>query len=305
MPLVSVILATNRIGPFFPEALASVEAQSYSNVELIVVDDGAPESAEVDLAVSSITNARVIHQAAAGVSVARNVGIAAAQGEYVAFLDDDDRWDPRRLELQVGHFLATPHAVACYCGMRTINHEGEVLAHADQVPVADRLDIARRSTGIILPNTMVRRAALVAAGGFHAGIRLAEDLDLMLRLAERGDFLFEPQALVDYRNHGSNTTRRHRDLVESIERVLRLHRGNAHERGDIDLVEALDESLRKNRRFAWWSAGRAAKAELQHRRPFKAAGEFRWALMAAPTGLVDGGLRSLQRIRRRSSKQLP
>lgn len=297
--LVSVIVATNRVGPYFAEALASARDQTYSNLEIIVVDDGAPDSAAVDRTVGSVPKARVIHQAAAGVSVARNVGIAEASGEFVAFLDDDDRWDPRRLEWQIAGLMNAPDAVTSYCAMRTVDEDGEQLAEADQVPITDRLDVARRTTGIILPNTIVRRDALVAAGGFHADIRLAEDLDLMLRLAERGAFVFEPRTLVDYRSHGSNTTARHRPLVASIERVLRLHQGNARERGDRDLVAALQVSRRKNQRFAWWSAGRAAKLALRQRKPVLAADELWWALRTSPTGLLDGVVRRLNLIRRR------
>lgn len=295
MPLVSIVIATNRVGPFFADALASAAAQTYSATEIIVVNDGAPDSAEVEQAVSSLDNARVIHQVPAGVSVARNVGIAQACGEYLAFLDDDDRWHPQRLEIQIAQLITTPDAVVSYCGMRTIDEHGAVLAEADQEGVASKLDIARRSTGIILPNTIMRRAALTAVGGFHSGIRLAEDLDLILRLAERGQFVFSPKTLVEYRTHSGNTTRQHRALVLGIERVLRLHRDIASERGDDDLVAALEESLRKNRRFAWWGAGRAAKKALSQYRPLAAAEEFRWALATAPSGLIDGGFRRLTR----------
>src|SRR5690606_6720876 len=101
-----------------------------------------------------------------------------------------------------------PAAVASYCGMRTIDAEGEVLIDADQVAVTGYVDIAARRTGIILPNLLLRTEAFRAAGGFDPGIRLAEDLDLLLVIARSGSVIFEPRALVDYRTHGANTTGR-------------------------------------------------------------------------------------------------
>ncbi|GAB2973800.1 hypothetical protein GCM10027212_10880 [Actinotalea caeni] len=292
--LVSVVVATNRARPFLAEALASVRAQTYAAVELVVVDDGSPEPADVAAAVASFPGAVLVRQPPSGVGVARNVGAARATGELLAFLDDDDRWHPERLAAQVAMLQASADAVACYCGMRTIDTDGAVLVEADQVAIADRTDVARRVTGIILPNLLVRTAAFHAVGGFHAGIRLAEDLDLVLRLAERGRFVFEPRALVDYRAHGQNTTARHRELTRSIDQVLRLHAWSARERGDHALEAALRESLRKNDRFAWWSAGRAARAAARERRPAAALGEIGWALRTAPGGLLDGVARRLR-----------
>lgn len=288
-PLVSVVVATNRRGPYLAEALASIAAQTHGAVELIVVDDGSPDPDAVAAAAGVVPGARVVRQEPSGVSIARNRGASLASGDYLAFLDDDDRWHPERLARQVAALEAAPDAVASYCGIQTISADGSrVLAAADQVAVRDRLDIAARRTGILLGNLVVRRGEFAVVGGFHTGIRLAEDLDLILGLAERGPFVFEPGALVDYRAYGENSTRRHRELTRSIDHVVRLHLWSARERGDDELVAALRESLRKNARFAWWGAARTARAQLRARRPGAAAGEVLWALRTAPGGLIDG-----------------
>jgi glycosyltransferase involved in cell wall biosynthesis len=294
-PLVSVVIATNRAGPYLSEALASVSVQTYPSVEVIVVDDGSPEPDLVAAAAAEVPGSVLIRQKASGVSVARNIGTAHARGELLAFLDDDDRWHPDRLAAQTATLLGEPDAVVSYCGMRTIDDRGAVLVEADQVAITDRTDVARRTTGIILPNLLMRRDAFHAVGGFHSGIRFAEDLDLVLRLAERGPVAFEPRALVDYRAHAHNTTSRHRALTRGIDHVLRLHEWSARERGDRELVAALRDSLRKNERFAWWSAGRAARAALRDRRPARALGELGWALATAPRGLLDGAARRVRR----------
>lgn len=294
-PLVSVVVATNRAGPFLAEALASVAAQTHTAVELVVVDDGSPDPEAVASAVASVPGAVLVRQPPSGVGVARNVGAARASGDLLAFLDDDDRWHPERLARHVAVHAERPDAVASYCGMRTVDASGErELAPADQVAISSRLDVARRRTGILLGNLVVRRADLEAAGGFHTAIRLAEDLDLVLRLAQRGPFAFVPGTFVDYRASGQNTTARHRELTRSIDQVLRLHAWSARERGDHALEAALRESLRKNDRFAWWSAGRAARAAARERRPAAALGEIGWALRTAPGGLLDGVARRLR-----------
>ncbi|MTH66911.1 glycosyltransferase [Agromyces bracchium] len=289
--LVSVVMATNRVSEYLAEALHSVVTQRHQPVEMIIVVNGLPDAEPVMKAVRMIVpEALVLSVPESNVSTARNLGIAHAKGEYVAFLDDDDRWDRDRLALQTAALEAAPHAVAAYCGMRVIDEAGSVLLEADQTQV-DRTGIARRTTGIIAPNLLVRRASLDRVGGFHPAFRLAQDLDLVLRLGQLGEFAFVPRGLVDYRAHPGSVTRRHRELVRAIERVLLLHRAAATERGDGELVEALSESLRKNRRFAWWRALRSAKAEVRRGKPGAAAREIAWALRVAPTGLVDGALR--------------
>lgn len=298
-PLVTVVIATNRGGAFLREAVDSVRAQTYAAVELIVVDDGSPEPFEIADAAARVPGARVVRQAAAGPSVARNLGARLASGSYLAFLDDDDRWHPQRIAAAVGRLEADATAVLAYCAMRTVDAEGRVLVEADQRAVTDRLEVARRATGILLPNVLVRAEAFALVGGFHSRIRFAEDLDLVLRLAESGPFAFEPAVLVDYRAHAANSTRRHRALARGIDAVLRLHRWAADERGDAALVAALDESIRKNDRFAWWSAGRAARAAMTDRRPGIATAELWWATRAAPRGLIDGVARRLTRPRGR------
>ncbi|GAA1919434.1 hypothetical protein GCM10009775_10000 [Microbacterium aoyamense] len=288
-PLVSVVVATNRVGPYLREALESVAAQTWPRIEVVVVDDGSPEPDAVESAARVVAGARVLHIPASGVAVARNIGVAATTGEYLVFLDDDDRWRPERIERHLAAMADAPDVVVTYCGMQTIDSAGEkVLVPADQVQVASRLDVARRRTGIILPNVVMRRDAFFTVGGFHSRLRLAQDFDLILRLAEYGDFLFVPETLVDYRASTQNVTRRYRELTAFIRQILTVHELSASARGDAELSAALQESLRKNDRFAWWSAGRAAKASLGERKPAAAFGAMWWALRTAPSGLFDG-----------------
>ncbi|MGC5166851.1 glycosyltransferase family 2 protein [Luteimicrobium sp. DT211] len=282
-PRVAVVVATNRGGPFLEEALRSVVAQTLTDWELVVVDDGATDAGAVRRAVEAVGDARVrlLRIPASGVSRARNHGVAQTSGAILAFLDDDDRWDARRLELGIAPF-GDDAVVATYCGLRTIDADGVVLVQADQVPVASGLDVARGRGGILLPNLLLRRSALNEVGEFSPRLRMAEDLDLVLRLVAVGDFVLVPTSLVDYRHHADNTTSRYRALAVSIREIVRQQRDAAKQAGDRELVVALRERDRANDRFAAWSAARSAREALGARKLGSALGDVGWAATFAP-----------------------
>jgi glycosyltransferase involved in cell wall biosynthesis len=300
-PLVSVVVATNRVSPYLAEALDSVAAQTYPAIEVIVVDDGSPDASAVADATAHLPGARLVRQPAQGVSAARNTGAGIATGAFLVFLDDDDRWHPNRIEQQVRGLSESPAAPLGYCGMQSIDERGRVIAAADQVAVTGEHDVARRATGIILPNSMIRRDAFHAVGGFDPDLRQAEDLDLVLRLARRGPFVFSPDTLVDYRAHAHNTTRRHRELCRSIRLVLTDHQRDAARRGDRALVAAYRESLRANGRYAWWSAMRASRRNGGPNR----LRELLWAFSFAPLAPLDAALRRLRAVRDGRAAQHP
>ncbi|MFF2833123.1 glycosyltransferase family 2 protein [Cellulosimicrobium cellulans] len=303
LPSVSVVVATNRGGPFLAEALASVLAQSYPAAELVVVDDGSPEPADllriVEDAARGVASPRprVVRRAPAGVSAARNAGVAQTSGELVAFLDDDDRWHPDRLRRHAEVMAARPDVVVSYCGMRTIDADGAELVAADQRAADDQRAVIR-GPGVMLPNLVIRRETFDAVGGFDPGYRQGEDMDLVLRAAARGPFAFVDDALVDYRHHSTNTTRSHRDLATSLRTILRRHRDDALAAGRRDLVDAYDDRLAANERFAWWSAGRAARSALRTRRPTVAFREVAWAVRFAPGAPVRRAWAGVRRTSR-------
>ncbi|MDF9877543.1 glycosyltransferase family 2 protein [Cellulosimicrobium cellulans] len=302
-PRVSVVLATNRGGPFLAEALASALGQSLPAVELVVVDDGSPDPATLRGIVEAVPvpdgapRPRLVRRAPSGVSASRNAGVRETTGELVAFLDDDDRWHPDRLRRHVEVMVEQPGAVVSYCAMRTVDADGAELVAADQRAACDRRDVIR-GPGVMLPNLVVRRETFDAVGGFDPAYRQGEDLDLVLKAAALGPFAFVDDVLVDYRHHASNTTRSYRDLATSIRTILRRHREDAVAAGRRDLADAYDDRLRANDRFAWWSAGRSARAALARLRVPQALADAAWAARFAPAAPVRvlaerlrGGLR--------------
>lgn len=288
LPSVSVVVATNRGGPFLAEGIASVLGQSYPAAELVVVDDGSPDPAALRRIVEGVPRdvaaprPRVMRQAPAGVSAARNAGVAGTSGELVAFLDDDDRWHPERLRRHAEVMAARPDVVVSYCGMRTIDAAGAELVAADQRPADDQRSVIR-GPGVLLPNLVIRRDVFDTVGGFDPRYSQGEDLDLVLKAAALGPFALVDDVLVDYRHHASNTTRSYQDLATGLRVILRRHRAAARAAGRRDLVDAYDDRLRANDRFAWWSAGRAARAAAARRDVLEALGDAAWAVRFSPS----------------------
>jgi len=190
-PHVSVVVPTyNRAGLLRP-AIKSVLAQTFTDYELIVVDDGSTDDTEEILREFSDRRMRVVRSDVnQGAPQARNRGIEAARGEWVAFLDSDDEWLPQRLEVQmdllarqspgqaaVGYCLCQVHE--CLTGK--VSQPQETLAEGD---VFEHLLRDRR------PKTtsafIVRRDALLDVGGFDEDLGSGEDIDLLLRLSQRG-----------------------------------------------------------------------------------------------------------------------
>ena len=284
-PSVGVVVATNRHGPFLAQALASVAAQTYPGIDLVVVDDGSPDRQAVRRTAEE-AGARCLRLEPSGVSTARNAGADLVAGELLVFLDDDDRWHPERIARQADSLVARPDAVVSYCGMRTIDPIGRELAPADQRQVTDEHEVLRRRTGIVAPNVMVRRSAFDAVGRFDPVLRYGEDLDLVLRLALTGPFVFVPGALVDYRAHDSNVTRDYRRLALGVGAVLRAHLDTARATGRDDLVADLRESLDAHARWVAWSCLRAVRREAAEHRWGTAVGELAWTAVHAPTAPV-------------------
>lgn len=296
MPLVTVIVATNRTSPFLREALQSIAAQTYPHHETIVVDDGSPDAAALEAIVSEFDHARVERQRPSGVSTARNHGARLAHGELLAFLDDDDRWGPRYLAAQVATLREHPSAPAACCDVRSIGADGRPLPGTAGRARSD-LDVIRRTTSLVTGTIMVRQTAFRSLGGFDESLAHAEDLDLMIGLTGLGPIAFTEEALFEYRTHDDNTTRRHRDLVRGIDRVLRRHRDRLEADAPAELVAAYRDSLRSNARYAWWSSLRSARHNLRTRHPLQATGDVLWAAGVAPLAPADAIMRRLRRIR--------
>jgi glycosyltransferase involved in cell wall biosynthesis len=210
-PTVSVVIPTFNYARFLPETLDSAIEQTFTDIEIIVVDDGStdatPEVIQPYLADRRVRYHRGDHR---GTSAARNIGIRLARAPLVAFLDSDDIWLPEKLQRQVPLFERDPQVAVVYSRRLSIDEHGRPLPlgerplHRGQV-----LGALFRQNFICFSSGVVRRSALEAVGMCDEGIDLSIDFDLWLRLAARYRLDYVDEPLVKYRTgHPSLSTRR-------------------------------------------------------------------------------------------------
>lgn len=196
-PLVSVVVPSKDRADMLPETLNSVLAQTYPHWQLIVVDDGSID--DTDTVLQKYTHDdRVIllrHQSARGVAAARNTGLAAATGRYVAYLDSDNTWFPDFLELMVRYLLQSGRPAAY--GVTALVEEGGKGRHLYRAVPYDREHLRERNfiDCIVLIH---ERTLLERSGVFDETLRRNVDWDLFLRLAELTDFDLVPVRATQY-----------------------------------------------------------------------------------------------------------
>ncbi|MEM8821745.1 MAG: glycosyltransferase family A protein [Pseudomonadota bacterium] len=187
-PLISVIVPTFNDGPHLAEALASIARQGRGDMEVIVVDDGSDPPVEAEVA-RLLPSAKLIRQANAGPSAARNRGIEAARGQFVTFLDADDIWAEDAIARFVATFADAPGADAVHGYLRRFRTDAE--GREERSPIYCSFHVG---------TLMVRRDVLLATGLFDEALRRSEDVDLFLKLRDAGARrVVIPDLLLHYR----------------------------------------------------------------------------------------------------------
>jgi glycosyltransferase involved in cell wall biosynthesis len=192
-PTVSIVIAAYNAALTLPETLASVAAQTFTDFELIVIDDGSVDGTPAILQSHAAKWPWLswVSQSNAGVSAAREKGLALCRSELVAFLDADDLWLPEKLAKQIPLMLAQPGLVLSYTDMRDFfpDHDAP-LSLLQQKPPARGQVLQQLFTRnfIYTPTVIVRKSALRSAGGFDLQLKVNEDFDLWLRMAALGPF---------------------------------------------------------------------------------------------------------------------
>ncbi|MBR8838295.1 MAG: glycosyltransferase [Stigonema ocellatum SAG 48.90 = DSM 106950] len=206
MPTVSVIISTYKRANLVSQAIESVLAQTYTDYEIIVVNDGSPDNTKevLDQFGDHIT---AIHQENQGVSAARNAGIRAAQGQYIAFLDDDDLWLPNKLEKQIACLESNPKIGLVYSDMFCFDENGvfpHTWAKANPTPPIQECWILFVRNFIPTPSVVVRQECLDKVGLFDETLTTCEDYDLWLRIIEKWSVHFLNEPLVRYRRSANS-----------------------------------------------------------------------------------------------------
>jgi glycosyltransferase involved in cell wall biosynthesis len=210
-PQVSAIIPTYNRKRYVQLAIDSALTQTYPNLEVIVVDDGSTDGTEAALA-GYAEKIRYIKQENQGESVARNVGIYASQGEYIALLDSDDLWKPDKVERQLEFLQNNPDIGLVSCHVGVINEHGTVVTggpvHPEQKSDRVSLENLVLDSPVHASTILLHRQSLDDVGVFDTTIRYGEDWDLCLRLASKyqiGFILGEPLTML--RTHGEAQSR--------------------------------------------------------------------------------------------------
>lgn len=188
-PAISVIIPAYNTAAYIAETLSSVVSQTFTNFEIIVVNDGSPDTTDLEAALAPFAaRIRYFVQPNRGLSAARNVGIAAAQGDLVAFLDSDDVWEPDYLEHQLA-VLERDDLAVVYSNATTFGdplRAGRLFMdmHPSSGPVSIESLVTQRCN--VMVSVLARRQALKAAGLFDESLRSSEDFDLWLRVVHAG-----------------------------------------------------------------------------------------------------------------------
>ena len=236
-PAVSVVLPTyNRAGSI-RMAVESVLRQSFTDFELLIIDDGSTDATMAQLAdiadprVHLLTNPRNM-----GASAARNTGIRAARADWVAFQDSDDEWLPQKLAKQMARLAAAPReTVACYCGMAIVGDpEGapgfrttvRYIPDGIITAVEGNLREPLLARSFISTQMLVaRRDALHEIGGFDEALPALVDWDCVIRLSGAGPFAFVDEPLVLQYFSDNSITRSREKRVQALSCILDKHHG--------------------------------------------------------------------------------
>ena len=222
---VSVIIPTYNRAQWLPEIINSVLRQTFPDFELIVVDDGSTdETAQVLREFSE--SIRVIHQQNRGVSAARNRGIHESKGELIAFLDSDDLWKLRKLEVQVGYMHAHPQVMICQTEEIWIRRGVRVNPAKKHKKYSGWIFEKMLPLCIVSPSAvMMRKSLLDEIGMFDESLPVCEDYDLWLRVGLRYPImLIEEPLIVKRGGHDDQLSHQYwgidRFRVQSLQKLL-------------------------------------------------------------------------------------
>ena len=206
-PLVSVIIPTYNRGSLVTAAIDSVLAQTFTDLELIVIDDGSTDDTVMRLA-PYVDRIRYFHQTNRGASAAQNAGLREASGEWIAILASDDTWHPAKLERQLDAIARLGNGFgACFTDCRFVGNP-EMRATAfeeagfrpDEAfgPLHDPLRFVwENSYGLYVQSLLASRSLMIELGGFDEELKYSEDRDMIFKLSFKTQFCYVAEPLVN------------------------------------------------------------------------------------------------------------
>ena len=232
--LASVIIPAHNAERFIEPTLQSALRQTWNNLEILVVDDGSTDKTRSMVEAVALTDPRIriFSVPNGGVASARNIGLARARGEFVAFLDADDLWHPKKIEMQIAALNAAPEAAASYGLLRYIDEldrivENQSASGSSGYTLAHHLYTRPVGNGSSL---LVRRKIAVELGGYDSswaarGIGGSEDYDFELKIVARYPIAFIDSYLVGYRLYPGNMSSNHARMAYGLIATVEYHLG--------------------------------------------------------------------------------
>jgi glycosyltransferase involved in cell wall biosynthesis len=220
-PLVSVIIPVYNGEKYLSDTIESVITQTEKNWEIISINDGSTDHSQAILeeyALKYPDRFRVISVKNGGVSRARNTGVSEARGTYIAFLDQDDLWMPRKLQLQTEQFRSDKDLGVSYTNESIIDHTGSIVQ--EKVITFDKkihrgfvFEHLVFENFIPISSVIIRKDLFIEIGGFNPRYFLAEDYDLLLKATIISPVNYIDEPLLLYREHGGSSTYKKIDQI--------------------------------------------------------------------------------------------
>jgi glycosyltransferase involved in cell wall biosynthesis len=233
MRKVSVLMPTYNYARYLPLAIKSVLSQSYSDFELIIVDDCSTDGSKELVEEWKLSDDRVVavyHDKNRGVAEARNSGLAVSSGEFIAFCDSDDVWLEDKLRVQFDALSKAPEVGILHSDSAIIDCIGNLtgerfsaLYHRKNQPLSGALleELCQRNF-LCVPTVILRREAIKFAGGFDVSLRSLEDWVCWTKISSKYSFSYIDEVLAHYRIHGESLSSNSKNLAHSRIEALRI-----------------------------------------------------------------------------------
>jgi len=221
--LVSVLMPVHNGALYLREALESVLAQTYEEIEIVIVDDGSTDSSAGIIASFHSPRIRLFRQPPRGITKSLNFGLTQCRGEFICRMDADDICMPERVERQV-RTIRERHADIVWCTGDFIDENGDLICRRYQPGERFTVAMMHHMNYIMHPGVLMRRAAVVEVGGYDERVRHGQDQVLWLAMRAAGRrFALLPEKLMLQRFHDSNiTTQRFGSMGGTAQRNAQL-----------------------------------------------------------------------------------
>ena len=223
-PLVSVVITAYNVEPFIVKSIESALGQTYSNLEIIVVDDGSKDGTDKAVEQFGDPRVRLIRKENGGCASARNAGVEVSRGDFISFLDGDDFWLPNKIERELKCIESHPHADLVFSLSLIVDEQGEslgILKFNTQRSFSFEDLLVENPVGNGSA-VLIKKETLDQVGLFDESLPASSDTDMWLRIAKlkNENFICLPQIFTCYRRRSSQTTSDYRRMEKSYELIL-------------------------------------------------------------------------------------